>query len=259
MANEPEPKGTLDVAEGLTAEELEAQEVLELPDREVLSIVAFSPTFLHPGTAAATQALADQAADAVALLDHLGESAAHIVGHSYGGVVALQLSIDAPERAHTLALLEPAILSVPGAADFAAGVAAVAEVYQSGDAEGALVAFLTAVGGGDPVSRISATLPSGWREQALTDLPVLFEADLPSIGAWQFGEAEARSVNQPALVVLGTESTPLFVESCELLKQWLPNPEPFALHRAAHLLQMDNPDGMAKGLLAFLQRHPMSS
>jgi len=64
MANEPEQKATIDVDDGLTAEELEAQEVLELPDREVLSIVAFSPTLLHPGTAAATEALADQAADA---------------------------------------------------------------------------------------------------------------------------------------------------------------------------------------------------
>jgi pimeloyl-ACP methyl ester carboxylesterase len=203
--------------------------------------------------------IADQAADAVALLDHLGEGAAHVVGHSYGGVVALQLAIDHPERVHTLALLEPPLLSVPGAADFASGVAAVAELYQSGDADGALVAFLNAVGGGDPVPRISETLPSGWHEQALTDLSVLFEADLPSISAWQFGEAEARSINQPALAVLGTESTPLFAESCELLKKWLPNAEPFVLDRAGHLLQIDNPDGMAKGLLAFLQRHPMRS
>ena len=206
-----------------------------------------------------TVTMAGQAADARALLDHLGVARAHVAGHSYGGVVALQLALDAPERVHSLGLLEPALLAVPSGADFGAGVGAIAEIYQAGDREGALVAFLTAVGGPDPVPRLDRTLAPGWFQQAVSDLPTLFGADLPSLGTWEFTQAHAQSITQPALTVLGTESFPLFAESHDLLNQWLPNAEPFVLDGATHFLQLDDPDGMANALLDFLSRHPMTS
>jgi len=128
-------------------------------------------------------------------------------------------------------------------------------MFQAGDRDGALVAFMTAVGGEDPVARIDKTLSGGWYQQALDDLPTLFGADLPALGGWEFGEAQARAITQPALVVVGTETFPLCAESHDLLKAWLPNGEVFELDGATHLLQMDDPDGMADGLLAFLRHH----
>jgi pimeloyl-ACP methyl ester carboxylesterase len=56
-----------------------------------------------------------QAADCRALMQYLGVPCAHIVGHSYGGAIALQLALDAPVAVHSLALLEPALLMVPSA------------------------------------------------------------------------------------------------------------------------------------------------
>lgn len=43
--------------------------------------------------------------DSIALLDQLGVERAHVVGHSLGGVVALQLALKAPERVKSLSLL----------------------------------------------------------------------------------------------------------------------------------------------------------
>lgn len=45
------------------------------------------------------------AGDSVAVLDHLGWDAAHIVGHSMGGIIAQHIGLHAPARTRSLALL----------------------------------------------------------------------------------------------------------------------------------------------------------
>src|SRR6478609_5074074 len=49
--------------------------------------------------------MADYAADAVALLDHVGWERARVVGISFGGMVAQELSVTVPDRIEKLALL----------------------------------------------------------------------------------------------------------------------------------------------------------
>src|SRR5947209_351927 len=56
----------------------------------------------HPQAKASIE---DQVADCKALLDYLGVKKAHVVGHSLGGVIGIQLAIDAPEKVYTLSLM----------------------------------------------------------------------------------------------------------------------------------------------------------
>ena len=62
--------------------------------------------------------VADHAADAAGLLEHLGVARAHVAGHSSGAAAAAQLALDRPETVHTLLLLELSLLSVPSGAAF---------------------------------------------------------------------------------------------------------------------------------------------
>lgn len=57
------------------------------------------------GAPGAQPTMADYASDAIALLDHLGWSTARVFGISFGGMVALELAVTAPERIDRLALL----------------------------------------------------------------------------------------------------------------------------------------------------------
>ena len=51
-----------------------------------------------------------QAADCKELMKTLDIKRAHIVPHSYAGLIALQLAIDAGDMVHSLSLLEPALM-----------------------------------------------------------------------------------------------------------------------------------------------------
>jgi pimeloyl-ACP methyl ester carboxylesterase len=197
--------------------------------------------------------IADQAADAAALLAHLGVRTAHVVGHSYGGVVALQLAHDRPGLVHSLALLEPALMTVPSGA---LAPSRAAERYRSGDKQGALDLFLTEVFGPGWRAAVEAAVP-GAVSQAEADVDTFFGVDLPSLQAWALGNELAGKLTQPILSVVGTESPPFRFEGRQLLHEWFGQVEDLDLQNANHLLQMQNPGGMAIGLNAFFRRHPI--
>src|SRR5262245_25028110 len=92
----------------------------------------------------------DHANDAAALLAHLGIARAHIVGHSSGAAVALQLALMRPDLVRTISLLELSLLSVPGASGLLQKAAPAFAAYARGDYPQAVSAFLTAVSGLKP-------------------------------------------------------------------------------------------------------------
>jgi pimeloyl-ACP methyl ester carboxylesterase len=200
--------------------------------------------------------VAQQAADCLALLHHLGVERAHVVGHSFGGCVALQLALDAPEAVHSLALLEPALMVGESAESYRESQMRSAQRYREVGAEVVVDEALRARWPEYHVD-LEQMLPGAFA-QAVADAPATLELDIGYVD-WHFGETEARRITQPVLCVLGSESEalwPRFGETHRLLLAWLPRAEAFVLPGATHFLQVQNPRDMAKALATFYARHP---
>ena len=200
-----------------------------------------------------------QAADCRAFMRHVGVQRAHIVGHSYGGAIALQFALEAPEAVHSLALLEPALLIVPSAQQFMEAMGPVFQMYEAGNKTGAVDGFLQAVVGPEYRRVLERAVPGAFA-QAVADADSFFRIELPALQQWSFTQADARRITQPVLAVLGADSHTLWpgwVEVHQLVQAWLPQAEPFVLQGATHGLQMIDPKGMAEELAGFFARHPL--
>jgi pimeloyl-ACP methyl ester carboxylesterase len=198
--------------------------------------------------------LAQHAAHCRSLMHYVGIERAHVVGHSSSGNVALQLALDAPDAVHSLALLEPALYAVPSAQTSRAFVGAAIHRYRTGDKAGAVDTFLRGVCGPGYRAVLDRALPGAFA-QHVADADTFFGQELPALQQWSFTREEARRIAQPVLAVIGAKSQELdriWGERQELLLSWLPNVTPFVLPDATHLLQVQNPRGMAEGLAAFL-------
>jgi len=152
----------------------------------------------------------------------------------------------------------PLIAAMPSGPTFWDGVAAVRQgLYERGDKVGATDAFLTGVIGAAYRQVMAQCLPPGALELAVADLDPFFHVELPALQQWRFTVEDAARIRQPVLSVVGTETAPIFRESHDLVKQWLPQAEELVVPQATHALQQMNPSAVADGLGRFLARHPL--
>ncbi len=203
--------------------------------------------------------VADQARDAAALLGHLGAAPAHLVGHSYGALIGLQLALDAPEMVGSLALLEPNLLAVPSSAAFNDEVRFAFAAYRSGDRERAVAHFLSVVAGmpWETCHELIEKQIPGAVAQAIAAADTFFTAEVPALRAWSFGADQADRVRCPVLSVLGGRSHTFFQEGRERLQRCFPRLEKLDIPGAGHLLQLQEPAGVGEGLASFFCRHQL--
>jgi pimeloyl-ACP methyl ester carboxylesterase len=214
-------------------------------------------TSSHP---AGQVSITQQSADCRALLRSVGIERAHVVGHSYGGCVALQLALDNPDLVLSLALLEPGLMVGASAKGYREALVQGAERYREVGPAVAVDEFLQARWPGyrGPLEQ----MVPGAVAQAVSDAGTWFDRELPGQLEWIFGETEAGRVSQPTLCVLGGESEAMwsrFGETHRLLLEWLPHAEGLVLPGTAHLMQLQDPHGMAEALVGFWARHSLNT
>ena len=197
---------------------------------------------------------AEDAAICARLMDHVGWATAHIVGHSYGALVALQMAIDFPERVGSVSLLEPALRGVASAEQVAAALRPVITAYRSGDTTAAVDGFLRHVCGDGYRVPLDRVLPDAFGE-ALDEADLFFQAEIAAVQQWTFGPRDAERIAHPVLNVLGAESASRFVEGSNLVQSWFPRAERLSVPQAGHLLMVQNPTALAHGLNDFFSNH----
>jgi pimeloyl-ACP methyl ester carboxylesterase len=205
-----------------------------------------------------------QAAQLDALMRHVGIERAHVVGHSSGGNIALQLALDAPERVHSLSLLEPALPVGGGSermlATRQAVMATIVEHFRAGNRAAAVDGFMRMVSGPGYRAPFDQALP-GVFDRGVSDADTFFGQELPAIQQWQLARDDAGRITRPVLAVVGEKSpevSPIWTARQQLLLSSLPNAEGYVLPGTTHLLHVQNPRGMAEALAAFFARHPMA-
>lgn len=192
--------------------------------------------------------LADDAAIVRAIAEEAGE-AVHLVGHSYGGAVALTAALHAPETLSSLTLIEPAaffLLRGGSASDHALFVE-IAEVGEriakglvSGEYRAAMEHF---------VDYWSGT--GAWRSMAPQGHDMLCRriAAIALNFACTTGEKTpleaAARLKLPTLLLNGTRTKPITRRIVERLMWTLPNATLREIEGAGHMLPLTHPSPVA--------------
>lgn len=193
-------------------------------------------------------------ADALALPP--ADRPAHVIGHSFGGTVALRLAIEAPDRVASLSLYEPvlfALLAADDPAAFAAETAAAAReraCMAAGDWAGAAEAFLGRWGAPGGL----AALPEASRAAMVAGMPFVrrSEADIADPATARPRPEDLGRIIAPTLVMAGADSPPAVAAIGAALAARIPGARRVVLPGLGHMGPITRPDAVADALRAVL-------
>lgn len=202
------------------------------------------------------------AADAVALLDHLGIAHAHFVGHSFGAVIALEVARRAPERVATLALLEPALafaLSPASGQILGAAIGQSIQAFMAGETERAVNEWLGPAFGPGWQEIVNRALPGGYA-QTVKDAPTVLGVEAAALQGWDYTPDHLAAIQQPTLAIYHRDARfAVFDEIQAMLTARIANVQSLEIPGVSHLLQIEDPQAVAQGLAAFYARQPQPS
>lgn len=190
--------------------------------------------------------VADQARDGIALLDQLQIDSAHIVGHSFGAIVALQLALDAPERTKSLTLLEaPYVDAAEPPPD---PVLAAVGKFQQGDRAGAVDGFGRFAIGEDYAGRMEAAMPGAF-DDATRDVGAFFTTELQALLEWELlPDAQRTLGGLPVLLAVSADAEPVYLAAQKLLADAVPDLRVEALAWKGHMFPLEDPPGTAAAI-----------
>jgi pimeloyl-ACP methyl ester carboxylesterase len=198
------------------------------------------------------------AADLAALITALKAGPVHLVGLSYGGLLATMVATKEPQLVRSLTLAEPALFGLlaevpegkPALEAWAKGAAPMIAALKAGDAAGATKLLSALVNGESPADydRLPAELRQILNDNART-LPLLFAAEPATIPC-----DTLRGVRVPTLIVRGVRTPDFFVKINERVNTCIPGSRAIVIPGAAHAMSYQNPSAFNRAVLDFLSQ-----
>lgn len=192
------------------------------------------------------------------IIDFLNIKRAHIVGHSIGGTIALQLASSYPDYIKSLILLEPAIT---GYNEFTNEQVIhefqpLIQMYDKGQKNEAIDVFMKTAIGTNYKDIIANVLPLNSFELAVVDAQTFFHEEIPSMKSWTFTKTQTKDlVHIPVLHIRGIQkSRKISEEREELLNYWLPQTVTTSISNAPHMLQITNTKEVVQLIELFFQK-----
>ncbi len=192
-------------------------------------------------------------ADIAALLDHLGEESAHVVGFSRAGSIALDFALEYPDRVRSL------VVGAGGISGYESPDEAPAETFEAAEklweakdwaALSEWEAAYWADGPGQPADRVPE-VRAKVHDWVLTNYLAEKEEGKPQVldppAAGRLGELKA-----PLLVIIGTFDDPGTQESMRHLAEAVPHARLEVFEGVAHMLNLEQPERFDALLREFL-------
>lgn len=186
--------------------------------------------------------------DAIAMAQHLGQGQAiDLMGHSFGGTVALRVALQRPDLVRSLTLIEPVLFAAargdPVFAAFQARHAQVVERLRAGDHDTALRLFQADWGAGEALE----TLPERTRTYMLDRIALIGAQNdvlmADTAGLLRPGGLEA--LRLPVLLIEGAKSPEIIGAIHTVLAARLPVVQRLVVPGAGHMLPITHPQLLA--------------
>ena len=198
------------------------------------------------------------AEDLASFIKQLNLGSVHLVAHSRGGSVALQLATTHGELLRSLVLADPAprdslIPQTPAstsAAERRKGmITGTLERYEKGDIDGGLEFFLDLNVAPGTFKNAAETTKQVWRDNAWSVKNLMIDGQEP------FTCADAGKIKVPVLLVTGEKSPSSFGVMLDALQPCLTRQERVTIPNASHAMARTHSQAFNAAVLGFLTRH----